>query len=192
MSGDSDKSKTHIAATGSAHAAPSLSKPSFQERGRIGVPIPEDSYKPDLSLLDRYQSYSGELLRISLLGLAGYGFLIKDVVMANHDTITRYEAGLRGAAWPLITGCIFLGLSAAFALAHRGLSSDAMSYLVLFLRATDDGYPNARSAEKAKCERKWLVRLLKLSGYSLILSPVFLALGAVMVIVTFAVILFFN
>jgi len=38
--------------------------------------IDEDEYKADAMLLDKYQAYSAELLRISLLGIALLGFFI--------------------------------------------------------------------------------------------------------------------
>lgn len=40
------------------------------------IPIEENIYKADLTVLEKYQSFSSELLRLSLLSLAGYGFLI--------------------------------------------------------------------------------------------------------------------
>lgn len=37
-------------------------------------------YKPDLEITDRFQGVSKELVRISLLGLGLYGYLIKTAV----------------------------------------------------------------------------------------------------------------
>lgn len=49
---------------------------------RIGVRIDEERFKPDMDLSDRYVAYSAELLRLSLLGMAGYAFLLKEIVFA--------------------------------------------------------------------------------------------------------------
>ena len=37
--------------------------------------LKEDKYKAELQLVDRYQSFVAELLRLSLLGIAVFGFL---------------------------------------------------------------------------------------------------------------------
>ena len=46
-----------------------------------GLELQEDVYIVDLAALDRYQTFSGELLRLALLGIAGYGFLITNIVV---------------------------------------------------------------------------------------------------------------
>lgn len=38
----------------------------------IGFPLDEKAYKVDLELQDRYTAYSSEILRLDLLGIAGY------------------------------------------------------------------------------------------------------------------------
>jgi hypothetical protein len=50
----------------------------------IGYGIDEKAYKADLELQDRYTAYSAEILRLALLGIAGDGFLLKDVVFADQ------------------------------------------------------------------------------------------------------------
>lgn len=41
--------------------------------------VQEPLYKPDLELVTKYQAYSAELLRLALLVLCGYGFLLKEI-----------------------------------------------------------------------------------------------------------------
>ncbi len=130
-------------------------------RGHVGVPIVEDSYKVDFQILDRYQRYSAELLRLSLLGIAGYGFLVKDLVFVNQQNINRFQYGLIESRWLLIIGTIMLGLSAACALGHRGMSTDATACMIAFIRVTDTTHPELLDPDKAEKERRWFHTQLK-------------------------------
>jgi hypothetical protein len=51
------------------------------------IKLPEDLYKADFELSGRYQEFVKEMIRFSLLGLAGYGFLIEKVVGTAHLTM---------------------------------------------------------------------------------------------------------
>ena len=46
-----------------------------------GYPLSEDTFQVDLQVIDKYVSFSTELLMLSLLGIAGYGFLIANIVL---------------------------------------------------------------------------------------------------------------
>jgi hypothetical protein len=41
----------------------------------------ESIYKPDLKLLSKYQGNSSELLKLALIFLADYGFLLKEIAL---------------------------------------------------------------------------------------------------------------
>src|SRR5208337_3357338 len=87
-------------------------------RGRIGVPIPEACYKADAELLGQYQNYSAELLRLSLLGIAAIGFLLKDVALGDK-TKGDFLGQVVDHSWLVIGAAVGLLLSAGAALAHR-------------------------------------------------------------------------
>lgn len=55
------------------------------------IPIHEDNYKVDFIILDKYQNFSSEILRLSLLGLAIYGFLITDVIFKITNSKALYS-----------------------------------------------------------------------------------------------------
>ena len=156
-------------------------------RGRIGLVVPEDEYKVDLELLDRYQAYSAELLRLSLLGIAGYGFLIKEVLLTDKAGKLPFQARLIESGWLLIIGVVMLGASAATALAHRNLSTDACACIIAFLRMTNSKRP--ASPVLINRERKTIHSELKWSGRFLEASAWFLALGALCVVATFVSVL---
>jgi hypothetical protein len=47
--------------------------------------LDERQYKAELELVDRYQSFVAELLRLSLLGIAVIGFLYKTISETDTD-----------------------------------------------------------------------------------------------------------
>jgi hypothetical protein len=51
------------------------------------IKLPEELYKADFELSGRYQEFVKEMIRFSLLGIAGYGFLIEKVVGTAHLTM---------------------------------------------------------------------------------------------------------
>ena len=84
----------------------------------VGCPVDEKAYKVDLKLQDRYTAYSGEILHLALLGIAGYGFLLKDLVSADHAP-TTFPHRVHEVWYLLIDGATGLGASAIFSLQHR-------------------------------------------------------------------------
>ncbi|WP_437989883.1 hypothetical protein [Sorangium sp. So ce145] len=90
----------------------------------------EESFKPDFDLLDRYQQFSAELLRIALLGIALLGFFIEKVAGANYYSASSRSVLLILTALTSIS-CL---VSAAGALAHRYFSTDGIFYHVRSLR----------------------------------------------------------
>jgi len=49
--------------------------------------LKEDLWKPDFDIISRYQHFETEIIRLSLLGVAGYGFLISQVRMNDTKPI---------------------------------------------------------------------------------------------------------
>jgi hypothetical protein len=88
--------------------------------------LEERSYKPDFEITARYQAFSKELVRISLLGLGVYGILIKMTTdehgsrfldaLREHRTV----AGAGVAAFAVCAGCaLFHGFLATKCLGHQ-------------------------------------------------------------------------
>lgn len=102
-----------------------------------GLPITEDRYKVDLAVLDRYQSFSAELLRLALLGIAGYGFLIANIAFkADRSGAYTFFTPFAQNKEFLIAGAVALAVSAATALGHRYFSTDCLTHFVRRLRLT--------------------------------------------------------
>ncbi len=149
----------------------------------IGLPAEEAAYKVDLALQDRYTAYSAEILRLALLGIAGYGFLLKDIVFAEHAA-TKLLGRAHEAWFLLIGGAICLGCSAALALHHRVCATDCVACVAAFIRKTACG-----RSEDAVGDKRALRQNLKRAAFLLRASAVLLALGAGGVVATFCYVL---
>lgn len=133
-----------------------------------------------MDILDRYLAYSKEILRLALLGIAGYAFLLKEIVYpanANKD----FELRLAQNHWILIGGLVSLGLSAGFALQHRIFATDSVACIIdhLRYRVLKDQSGSDDQASQVHLNLKWSARFLQLSA-------AFLGLGAAAVAITFA------
>jgi hypothetical protein len=72
--------------------------------------LDEKVYKPDFEITSKYQAFSKEIVRIFLLGLAVYGFLIK-LASEQKLPVTQFEkiVGLCGlVAFAISAGCALL------------------------------------------------------------------------------------
>src|SRR6476620_11532067 len=112
--------------------------------------LEELDYKPDFDILDRYINFSYEILRLSLLGISGFGAL---VLFNKEQTIKDM---VTAAGIPLFTSVVFFGVAAAMALSHRFYATDSMSYHIAYLR------------KKEAAEKKGRNQRLKISALLLI------------------------
>lgn len=149
----------------------------------IGCEVDEKRYKIDLELQDRYTAYSAEILRIALLGIAGYGFLVKDLIYAEHAP-GRFLQRAHEVWYLQIGGAICLGVSAALALQHRVYATDCVACVVAHIRKMTCG-----RAEEAELERTALRSNLKRAAFLLRVSALLVALGAGAVVATFCYVL---
>lgn len=162
-----------------------------------GQSIQEDSYKVDLAVLERYQAFSNEILRLALLGMAGYGFLISNIALSTSKS-GEY------AFLPLITlnkglltvGVIALALAAATALGHRYFSTDCLTHFVRRVRLSQSIEGMPETAEKLtaeqiiKHEEISLDRDLWWCKWLLLASCLLLVVGAACVAFAFSALLF--
>ncbi|RLS57600.1 MAG: hypothetical protein DWH91_04170 [Planctomycetota bacterium] len=156
----------------------STDQPSLAE-----TPVDEAQYKPDLELSDRYQQFSSELLRLALLGMAGIGFLISDVVLSKEHPL--YLAMLRDARWFLVVSIICLSLAVGGALAHRYLATDCISDEIHFLRELKRS--GRDTARRVHGFFRWK---LKVCAWLLMATCGLLFAGAAFAAASFSVVLF--
>lgn len=159
------------------------------------IALEDGACRDDFNLTDRYQSFSSELVRVALLGIAVCGFLLKTVYFADkHDA---FLAALKTHGQLFQFGVVCLAASAASALLHRYFSSDSMAFQVGYLRLrelrdkTSEGEKEYQdfNSRMAKEKRKYRWRL-KICGWLLLLSTMLLGIGAVSLAFTFSQTLF--
>ena len=129
------------------------------------VDVDEKKYKAELELLDRYQSFSAELLRLSLLGLAIFGFLYQQVFAKPNDTIPIDDVKY----WSRLS-IISFALAAVFALIYRYCSTEAMRHYLMGLRLSG----KSLAEPELKTRFRWLMVCIVCKAA----SAIFLGLGA--------------
>ena len=152
------------------------------------VEISDTLWKPDFDIADRYQNFANELMRIALLGIAAYGFLIKEVYMKDVVFQARIIEDIRY----FIMGSAALGISLSLALAHRFLSTSCLYYQVLIMRSLKR-LENAHWTNDEKEREKIFLadmriaqrRKSRLGHIILISSSIFFAVGFLFAIFTF-------
>ena len=160
------------------------------------IQLGDDSFKADFEITDKYQSFSAELLRLSLLGIAGYGFLLSQIAVKNAAP-SEFFIALANHALLLGVGVFCLGLAAGTALAHRFFSTDCLTHQVTILRllkrAENDCWTEEeKAADQNRLERERVDQLKDLKRCKLLLmaSAALLLVGAIAVAYTFAATLF--
>ena len=142
------------------------------------VPIPDGTLEHDLTLLERFQEFSAELLRISLVGLTAIGFGVSKTLFADSQgKCAPLPSDVKALA---LASLVLLALSAAAALANRYSAADSIAWHLQgvrrVLRATEI---DQRSA--AKDFRRRLLRF-RIARTAIVLSALFLALGTFLLV----------
>lgn len=86
-------------------------------RSDPAIVVDKTRYEADLALLDRYQAFSAELARLSMLGIVSLSYFSDKLAAKPHEP--------RLCAWAAL---MCFGMSVAGALGHRYLSSDGLFY----------------------------------------------------------------
>ena len=106
--------------------------PKMKKR-KLNYPLPDWLQGQEIQVLTKYQDYSAELLRLALLLLAAYGFVLQELVSSKGLLISRFQACPHNkdlVTWALISLCI----SAATALAQRLLATSGYEYRLAYAR----------------------------------------------------------
>ena len=131
--------------------------------------IEESMYKSELDIFDRWQSFSVELLRLSLLGIAIFGFLYQQV-FADFDPVKKPNVPIGLIKSLSKVSVALFAASTVCALLYRYGSTEAMLHYLRGLRN-----PLEMKSELTK-RNWWLSKCLIFK----ILSAGCLGLGAVL------------
>jgi hypothetical protein len=143
--------------------------------------LDEGRYKVELELVDRYQTFVAELLRLSLLGIAVFGYLYK-ITFENN-------ANIGTAKVPAALGVLMFGISALTALVFRFFATEGARFYIQALRYTP---PNADPAQKERAEESLEARHGKvvICRWSKAVAAIALGLGGVLEAIAFCLLLF--
>lgn len=96
------------------------------------ISLPERTIEHDLAIQGRYQEFSAELLRISLIGMGAIGFALSKTVFLDK---AAHRPELSDTLLIIVAVALFsFGISAASALIHRFSSVDSVSWHIQSLR----------------------------------------------------------
>jgi hypothetical protein len=144
----------------------------------------ENRYKPDLELMDRYTAFSAELVRISLLGIAGLGFYLKEFV-APEKKPQMAQAGALLVQWfGVLLGIagLLLSVAAACGLLHRFYAADGFFHHLKALRREKRGDAPAKVGHEAQLRN----RQYSISGGWLVSSECAVVAGIGVLAIAFA------
>lgn len=156
------------------------------------IKLPDDTIEKDFVVLDKYQAFSAELLRLSLLAIGGIGFLIANVFKLG-DANGAFADFLQKAnnKISLVGSLILFGLTAAFALLHRYYSSDSIAcqlhYYRMITRGLESDFTQDLNTKKSKADiEKDCMRLgLKLSTVFILLATLCLGFSSIFLCISF-------
>jgi hypothetical protein len=164
------------------------------------IEVPDGAYKPDFELTDRFQGFAAELLRLALLGIAGYGFLISDVLMKLREnsspSVGSALLSRKDLAWLLGVGIVALGSAAGCALVYRLWSTSCLGHQLSIVRtlkrmeqanwSSDERVMNEiRLKEDRAAQRE----ILSTCHWFLKIAATSLGIGAIAVVLAFVLIL---
>jgi hypothetical protein len=87
--------------------------------------------KRTLEIAGKYQAFSKELVRLSLLGLAVYGFLIK---LGTSERGNEFFPAMQHNKWLVVSGVVAFAICAGFALLHGFMTSQCLGHQLLISR----------------------------------------------------------
>jgi hypothetical protein len=148
--------------------------------------LDEDKYRAERDLVDRYQSFVADLLRLSLLGIAVFGFLYEIIFEPN---LGSSKLAQRAQIVQILAafGVLMFGISAAFALLFRFLSTVSLDLYIEALRFTECTPPKEEDAKNSLDSRHLRDRICK---WSKAIAALTLGLGGVLEAVAVILVIF--
>lgn len=137
------------------------------------IPVPESTVEHDFEIQSKYQDFTAEILRLSLLGISAVGYVALKYLFPEKDCGTGIPAAAR---FPFMLALGSLGLAAIASLMHRYVSVDSLSCHLQSVRKelrAEEG--DAQSADVDR-EKRYLRFLI--SRYSVITAAATLGVGA--------------
>jgi hypothetical protein len=141
------------------------------------VKLEEGKYRAELELVDRYQSFVAELLRLSLAGIAVFGFLYK----------ITFEAGatMGVAKVPAALGILAFSISAASALVFRFFAAEGARFYIEALRFPTDMERAQKSLDIRDKKVSFCRRSKEIAALALAVGGVLEAIAVFLLLITY-------
>jgi hypothetical protein len=147
------------------------------------IPLPEQTVAHDFSLLERYQEFSAELLRVSLVAISAIGYAASRILFPDDPAqAARLDSDVRLL---LVAALLLLGISSAAALLHRYAAVNSMSWHLQALRRAARCQGN--DAQIAATEFRKRLRHFRLSRWAIGISALALAAGALTLVLALVI-----
>jgi hypothetical protein len=167
--------------------------PRLSTRSVKDFEIPPDAINPDSEHAKRAEDSAMELSRLSLLGIAGYGFLLKEMAMANSSGLVACQR----YAVCILAGAFFFAVATTCALGTRELSirCSAIQIAILrtFVKLENGGWSTAEMAtlnEDLEQYRSNQKNKLDIARHLLWVAHLALVAGTIFTVVSFGLVLF--
>lgn len=167
--------------------------PKLPARSLEDLRIPEDAIKLDNEIAKRSDGAAMDLAKWALLGVAGYGFLLKEVAMSSPSALLACQKF--GAA--LIVGAFLLAASAGLALVSKERlirCSVIQMYILRILKKLNNG---GWSEQQTSILEKELANRREIQKKNIVLAERclryahwLLGIGAFVTVLCFALVLF--
>jgi hypothetical protein len=140
-----------------------------------GIPVPGSTIEHDFDILTRYQEFTAEILRLSLLGISAIGYLALQYPFPEKGSPTTIPEDIKT---PVMLALFAFAVASIASLLHRYVSVDSLSWHLQSLRkelCCQDG--DAISADDDRKKRNFGFLI---SRWSVIAAAGSLAVGTCM------------
>jgi hypothetical protein len=137
------------------------------------VPIPEAAIHHDFAIQQRYQDFTAEVLRLSLLGISAIGFVMLKYLFPDKQAPITMPCSVQ---WPFAIALASFGFASLSALAHRYVSVDSLAYPLQAIRKEIRADP--ADAQSAAQDRQSRYLRFRISRYAVIVAAAALGIGA--------------
>jgi len=167
--------------------------PRLSARSIKDFEIPGEAFSADADHAKRAEDSAMELSRLSLLGIAGYGFLLKEMAMASSSGLLACQK----YAWCILAGAVLFGVATSCALVTRELSIRCSAIQIAILRTIvklgNGGWSNAETAtlnEDLQNYRSNQKDKLDKARHCLLAAHLALIAGTIFTVISFGLVLF--
>ena len=143
------------------------------------ISLKEEQYKAEQELADRYRSFVAEILRISLAGIAIFGFLYNATFASAQNVSQSFAAA----------GVLMFASSTVFSLIFLFFYAEGLRFYIIALRYYAKTSPSNNDIASAKLYLDERLKKINVCRWSKAWASITLALGGVFMAVAISILL---